>query len=156
MANQKQPIELIIAKGKKHLTKEEISNRLNTEVKPLDDEIIVPKYLTSKQKKEFQEISSQLQKLKVMSVTDVDTLARYIQAREIYIKLTKQVNKFISSNSLDVLQYYVQLQDKYAKQCHTFANALGLTITSRCKLVIPVTEDTPKSNKFDKFRHNVG
>lgn len=156
MANQKQPIELIMAKGKKHLTKEEISNRLNTEVKPLDDEIIVPKYLTSKQKKDFQQISSQLQKLKVMSITDVDALARYIQAKEIYIKLTKQVNKFVNSDSLDVLQYYVQLQDKYAKQCHMFANALGLTITSRCKLVIPIVEDTPKTNKFDKFRHNVG
>lgn len=82
MANQKQPIELIMAKGKKHITKEEISNRLNTEVKPLDDEIIVPKYLTSKQKKDFQQISSQLQKLKVMSITDVDALARYIQPKK--------------------------------------------------------------------------
>lgn len=156
MANQKQPIELIMAKRKKHLTKEEISNRLNTEVKPLDDEITVPKYLTAKEKKDFQEISNQLQKLKVMSITDVDALARYIQAREIYIKLTKQVTKLINSDNLSALAFYTQLQDKYAKQCHTFANALGLTITSRCKLVIPIVEDAPKTNKFDKFRHNVG
>ncbi|MCC8069818.1 MAG: phage terminase small subunit P27 family [Ruminococcus sp.] len=156
MANQRQPIELIMAKGKKHLTKTEINSRLNTEIKPLEDEIIVPNYLTSKQKKDFSEIASQLQRLKIMSITDVDNLARYIQAKDIYLKLTKEVNKLVSNGDLETLTSYVKLQDKYAKQCHTFASSLGLTITSRCKLVVPVVEDTPKTNKFEKFMHNVG
>lgn len=35
MAGQRQPIELVIAKGKKNLTKEEIQARRDSEVKPI-------------------------------------------------------------------------------------------------------------------------
>ena len=35
MAGQRQPIELVQARGKKHLTQEEIRQRMNSEVKPV-------------------------------------------------------------------------------------------------------------------------
>ena len=35
MAGQRQPIELLKAKGKKHLTKAEIAERENNEIKPV-------------------------------------------------------------------------------------------------------------------------
>ena len=44
------------------------------------------------------------------------------------------------------------LQDKYFAQCEATARALGLNITSRCKLVIPQEPPVPKSNKFDRFK----
>ena len=44
------------------------------------------------------------------------------------------------------------LQDKYFAQCESTARALGLNITSRCKLVIPQEPPVPKSNKFDRFK----
>ena len=34
MAGQRQPIDLVIAKGKKHLTKEEIAKRKSSELQP--------------------------------------------------------------------------------------------------------------------------
>ena len=43
------------------------------------------------------------------------------------------------------------LQDKSFKQCRACANDLGLTITSRCKLILPKTPENPKENKFAKF-----
>lgn len=48
---QREPIELIIAKGKKHLTKEEIAKRKSTEVNTDDyKDVKPPSYLSKKQK----------------------------------------------------------------------------------------------------------
>ena len=41
-------------------------------------------------------------------------------------------------------------QEKQFALCRLGASDFGLTITSRCKLVIPKTEEKPK-NKFNKF-----
>ena len=53
MAGQRQPIELVVAKGKKHLTKAEIEERKRTEVKAPADKVTAPPYLTPEQKKKF-------------------------------------------------------------------------------------------------------
>ena len=52
----RQPIDLIVAKGKKHLTKKEIEERKKQEVKAPADNIHAPDYLTEKQKKTFENI----------------------------------------------------------------------------------------------------
>ena len=58
---QREPIDLIIAKGKKHLTKEEIAERRNSEIN-IDDykNVKAPSYLSKKQKNEFTEIATKL------------------------------------------------------------------------------------------------
>ena len=53
MAGQRQPIALVQAKGKKHLTKAEIAERERTEVKAPSDRVTPPSYLTATQKKAF-------------------------------------------------------------------------------------------------------
>ena len=50
MAGQRQPIALVQAKGKKHLTKAEIAEREQTEVKAPSDRVTPPSYLTAIQK----------------------------------------------------------------------------------------------------------
>lgn len=152
MAGQRQPTNLVIANGNKHFTKAEIEERLSQEVQPLTDNITAPSYLTKKQKTEFDEISEQLQELKIMSETDVDALARFILSRDLYIKLTKQLNKKNILESPGLCDRYMKNQDRAFKQCRASANDLGLTITSRCKLVVPKTKDEePKANKFSSF-----
>ena len=152
MAGQRQPIELVIANGKKNLTKAEIQERRDSEVKPITDNIIAPSYLTKKQKEEFVEIAEQLQKLKIMGETDVDALARYILARDLYVKITKQMRKAEVMNNPIILDKYMKNQDRAFKQCRSSANDLGLSISSRCKLVVPVAKDPPpQTNKFSKF-----
>lgn len=54
--NQKQPINLILAKGKKHLTKAEIEERQKTEIKTDYINVTAPEYLTDEQKKSFIEL----------------------------------------------------------------------------------------------------
>ena len=47
MAGQRQPIALVQAKGKKHLTKAEIAERERTEVKAPSDRVTPPSYPVS-------------------------------------------------------------------------------------------------------------
>ena len=152
MAGQRQPTELVIAKGSKHLTKQEIKDRLEREIKPITDNIIAPSYLTKKQKDEFNRIADQLKKLKILGETDVDALARYITAKDMYENAVKQMRKTAVKNNPISFEKWLNVQDKLFKQCRASANDLGLSISSRCKLVVPEPKkETPKENKFKKF-----
>lgn len=152
MSGQRQPIELVIAKGKKNLTKAEIQERRDREIKPIVDDITAPSYLKKKQKDEFYKLANQLQKLKIMGETDVDTLARFIIANDFYINAVKQLRKSEVKNDPIAFENWSRIQERYFKQCRSTANDLGLSITSRCKLVVPATSDTQvKTNKFAKF-----
>lgn len=165
MAGPRQPTNLVLAKGKKHFTKDEIAQRLAEEVQPCADDLAAPPYLTAPQKKRFDRLAQQLDKLRIMGETDTETLARYVTAQCQYEAVTKDMRalnkKKLDPNDED---YYDQLlkkvatetelaklQDRYFKQAQTAAAALGLTISSRCKLVAPVKEEAPKVNKFEQF-----
>ena len=162
MAGSKKPMQLNLAAGGKHWTKAEIQKRLESEVQPVADGITAPSFLTAKQKKEFTRIAEQLQKLEVMGETDCDTLARYIVSQSLYEQAVKDLQAAQKDrpvglgaqelaewvNSLDVLDRRIE---RYYKQAMTAANALGLTISSRCKLVVPKAPEEPKKNKFRAF-----
>lgn len=152
MGRNMEPVEVVLAKGKKHLTKAEIEERRAREIKPLDGEIIAPDYLTKKEKAQFYEIAEKLQRLKIMGETDVDALGRYITANGLYINAVKMLRKTEVKNNPDLLEAWSKIQERYFKQARASANDLGLTISSRCKLVVPDTEkETPKENKFKCF-----
>lgn len=152
MAGQRLPLEVVQARGSKHLTKAEIQERQEREIKPIADNIIAPAYLTKKQKDEFYRIADQLKKLKIMGETDADALSRYITAKDMYEHAVKQMRKKEVKDSPFLFEKWLKIQDKLFKQCRAAANDLGLSITSRCKLVVPETKtETPKENKFKKF-----
>lgn len=167
MAGPREPLNLVIAKGKKHLTKAEIEERQSSEVQPVTDGIAAPSFLTAKQKKEFDRIAAQLQKLKIMGETDCDTLARYVVAQELYAQAVKDLRVIRKLRPKDgddpvlalenavawaaMLDKLDKRTDRYFKQATTAAAALGLTISSRCKLVVPVKDEAPKANKFAQF-----
>ena len=152
MARPRQPIELVVAKGKKNLTKAEIQERLDSEVKPVDDNITAPDFLTQKQKKDFYKIAEQLQKLKIMGETDVDALGRYIVANDFYVNAIRKMRSKEVKNDPVLFGSWAKIQERYFKQCRACANDLGLTISSRCRLVVPATKEPPKKeNKFAKF-----
>ena len=156
MARPRQPVELLEAKGKKHLTKAEIEDRKKPELKVDLKNIEVPSYLTKKLKEEFQEIASKLLTVGIMTELDEDGLARYIIAKDKYLKYTKLLNSAIRKSDISDMERLTSMQDKAFKQCRSSANDLGLTIASRCKLVVP-SKDPPKKNKFiDKFGDNSG
>ena len=171
MAGPRQPIELVIAKGKKNLTKAEIEERRAREVAPATDEILAPPYLTSPQRRHFDKLAGQLQKIKIMGETDCDTLARYVVAETNYQEAVKALRRLAkdrptdrsAEDYLDRLERWSVLtdladrrQERYYKQASALARDLGLTISSRCKLQVPVKEEAPKVNKFAQFGGKAG
>lgn len=82
MAGQRQPIALVQAKGKKHLTKAEIAERERTEVKAPSDRVTPPSYLTATQKKAFRKTVKELRAIDLISNLDVEALARLVIAQE--------------------------------------------------------------------------
>lgn len=162
MARPREPIALIQAKGKKNLTKAEIAERQASEVQPCTDNIVAPSYLTAAQRKRFDVLAGQLQKIKIMGETDVDVLARYITAQALYEQTVKDLRTLHRQKPKEMdaatLVLWAELFDKldkridrYFKQAQNAARELGLTISSRCKLQVPVKEEAPKQNKFAQF-----
>ena len=71
MPNQKQPIDLIAYKGRKHLTKNEIRERASSEVDAPADNIEIPKFLNAKQKQEYIRLAEELLRVGIMDGGDV-------------------------------------------------------------------------------------
>lgn len=165
MAGQKQPIELVIANGKKHLTKDEIAHRRATEVQPCTDDIAAPAYLTASQKKQFDKLAGQLQKIKIMGETDTDALARFITSQNLYEQavkdlraIQKQRPKEMDPGALaawaDMLDRLDKRVSRYFNQAQSAARDLGLTITARCKIQVPTPAEPEKpANKFNRFNN---
>ncbi|RFB28253.1 phage terminase small subunit P27 family [Brevibacillus sp. VP] len=170
MARPRQPINLLLYKGKKNLTKQEIEERKQQEVRAPNNKVKAPAYLEKELKKEFNKISSVLLEIGIMSNLDVDALARFLISRKMYLQVTEEIlarspvktfmepvkddeGKIIGVNEIDVISEsyseLLQMQDRLFKQCRQASSDLGLTISSRCKLVIPKKEDK-KPSEFDR------
>ena len=137
----REPVDLLIAKGKKHLTKAEIEERKAQEVKVPFVNVKPPAYLDKKQSKKFKEFAKMLLALGIFTELDVDCLARYIISQDLYLKYTEKMAEMIEKDELDMMKDIQIMQDKAFKQAQTSASSLGLTITSRCKLVVPTPPD---------------
>ena len=150
MAGQRQPIDLLLIKGNKNLTKKEIEERKATEVKAPSDKVKPPAYLPSNLKREFKKIADELMQIGIMTNLDVDALARFLIAKNMYVKISSQL---IDLDPLsEKFETLIAHQDKFFKQSRQSAMDLGLTISSRCKLVIPKNdEDKEKTASQKRF-----
>lgn len=150
MARPRQPISLLEAKNKKHLTKAEIETRKASEIKAPSDNVTPPKYLSTAQKREFKKYATQLVDLKIFSNLDVDSLAAYLISRDLWVDYTKQITEALAQEKkdLDHIEQLSRLQDKAFKQTRAAASDNGLTISSRCRLIVPDNKEQPKQNKF--------
>ncbi len=165
MARPRQPIDLIAAKGRKHLTVEEYTERKQSEVTASADQVKPPLFLSKKEREKFMELAGQLIELKIMTNLDCDVLARYIKAETEYVKVTKQLvkikflpdKKSMVSEETQLAEQYARynflskIQNRLMKACNENARELGLTISSRCRLVIPKEKDEKPENKFMKY-----
>lgn len=182
MPNPREPIDILAAKGRKHLTKEEIAQRRAQEPKVGSDNIKAPAYLNAAQRAEFFELAGELVEAKIFGNVDAGELARYVVAHSMYgryVKLLRTLPKKKRSRlrelreqtaaeagrktgpdeelddedvALELEKNLTVLLDKYFSQCEQCARSLGLNITSRCKLVIPAAPPVPKTNKFDRYK----
>lgn len=141
MAGQRQPIDLVIAKGRKHFTKADIAKRRQQELNVPFKDIKAPPYLSKKLTGEFYDIAYKLLDIGIMTELDENCLAHYLMSQDLYLKYTKIINQALKTGDIESVQKYAATQDKFFRQCRSAALDLGLTISSRCKLVIPKTLD---------------
>ena len=177
MAGQRQPTDLVVMKGKKHLTKAEIEARKNAEVVAPNDKVKPPAYLTPEQKKNFRKLSKELLAIKLIANVDCDALARLLIAQDQYIEITDKIRE--TPLMVDVPVYEMRenpgtgeqervqvgtrevvngererlmiIQDRCMKQCRQGASDFGMTVSSRCRLVVPKAKETKPENKFAKY-----
>ena len=149
MAGARQPTALVELKGKKHFTKAELEERKNAEVNVDTDNIVPPDYLTEKQVGEFLALADELKRCEIMTNLDCDALARFVVARSDYadyVKLMRSIPKTV--DNLQELKEADKLKRGAFLDCNTAAKELGMTISSRCKLVVPKKEESKPVNKF--------
>ena len=138
----RKPAALLEAEGA-HISKDELQERKDRELKVPFTNVKPPSYLNKSQKKKFKDIAGKLVKLGIMTELDVDCLARYVLTQDLYLKYTEQITKLLEDDepSITLLKELQNLQDKAFKQAQSSARDLGLTITSRCKIVLPPTPE---------------
>ena len=159
----REPINLIMAKGKKHLTKAEIEERQKTEITTDHTNVKPPNYLNEEEVKEFYRISKILLDIGIITELDEDCLAHYLVSNSSYIKYTKKIraleDELLEAKRTDrkaklksEIDLYLTYQARALKQCRACANDMGLSISSRAKLVMPQPKEEKKENKFAKFK----
>ena len=101
MGRNAQPIELLMAKGKKHLTKAEIEERKNNEIKVGTNKLICPSYVKNDSiaYKKWEEIIKIYKDIDFVSSGDVGLLSRYCMTFSEYEDLLKKRKK------INVLEY---------------------------------------------------
>ena len=132
-----EPIALLEAKGKAHLSQAQIEERRERELKVPYMDVIPPDYLTDAQKEKFMHYAEMLLALGIMTELDVDCLARYIVSFDLYLVYTESVKALLTAQNFEELKSVQTMQDKMFKQAQASARDLGLTVTSRCKIVAP-------------------
>lgn len=133
MARPRKPLEI----NKKHFTKSEIEQRKAETLDVPFTDVTPPEYLTKNQKKKFLDIAGKLDALGIMTELDVDCLAMYVLSHDLYLLYTKRLSKLIEAMEFEKLKDIQNMQDKAFRQAQAAASKLGLTITDRCRIVIP-------------------
>lgn len=149
MARPREPIDLLVAKGKKNLTKKEIEERKAQELKVDNDKVEAPSYLPDDLKEEFNRVSDELIAIGIMTNLDCEALGRFIVSESQYQKVTEKILKMktIGPTYIEL----IKTQERLFKMCRQAASDLGLSISSRAKLVAPKKVEVKKESKFDRM-----
>lgn len=153
MPGPRQPLKVIEGNGRKHLTKKEKYEREQSEVKPKSKPKFVqaPSWLPEQLKKDFSAISKQLIELEIFTKLDRDTLGMYLIARSQYLQATAELQTHLQRRDSEGAADWAGIQDKFFKQARACANDLGLTVTSRCRLVLPEKKKEEDEDPMDQL-----
>ena len=138
MSGKRQPTALVEANGRKHLTQAEADERRDREIyMPPADEVTPPKWLPKRLRPEYCEIGEMLNGAGLYAELDRDVLGQYFLCRERWTKADKKAEAAISKNDEKLAKEWTSIQGAYFKQARQCAEAMGLSVTSRCRIVVP-------------------
>ena len=153
MAGPRQMTDVVKANGKKHLSKAEEAARRAREVKlPAPAKLKVPGWLPEYLKPEFKQLAKLLLDSKMgVAQLDADTIGRYLVAQRQYAAASIKTQEYLDQEDAESAAAWSKLQEKYFTQARSCANDMGMTITSRCKLVLP--EGAKQEAEQNPFLH---
>lgn len=166
-------VNLSVVDGGKHWTAKEIEERQDSEVKmPKPKTLTAPSWLGKEGQKIFRKYAKQLLDFPegVVSTLDIGTLARYCDCERAYIEASAQrtawmqicagwLNQHIADNDLaesdqdktyedakEQVDFWTGQMVKLEKIARGCATELGMTISSRCRLVVPSVKKDPAAD----------
>jgi len=138
MPGKRQPTALVEANGRKHLTEAEKDQRRDQEVHmPPPDKAVPPRWLPKGLHREFEEIGEILRAAGLYAELDRDVLGQYFLARERWLKADKKAAAAIRAGDEKLAREWTSVQGTYFKQARQCAEVMGLSVTSRCRIVVP-------------------
>ena len=156
MPGPKQPTELVVLNGKKHLSRAEEDERRDSEVHvPPAETVTPPDYLPKKLHGEFIRTGELLRTHRLYTDLDQDVLAQFYLCRDRWIKADKLASKAINANDEKLAKEWTSIQGQYFRQCRQCAEVMGLSVSSRCRLVVPpalvnAAADTGEEDDFTR------
>ena len=153
MPGPRQKLSVLEANGRKHLSKAEKAQRAAGEVDlPKPKTLRVPKWLPEHLKADFRALARELLAADMGAAQlDRDTVGRYVVAQHQFTASCRMVQDALDQQDPDLVNKWTKAQKSYFEQARACANDLGMTITSRCRLVIPERADKPEGNPFLKM-----
>ena len=150
MPGPRLPTDVVKERGRKHLSKAEEAERRQSEVKlPRPKKISPPKWLPEYLKAEFRTLAKELLDADMGAAgLDRDTIGRYLVASRQYTAAAIQVQDALDAEDSERAAEWMNIQDKCFKQANKCANDMGMTLTSRCKLVVPTKNEDPGEDEF--------
>lgn len=151
MSGPRQPTDVVKANGRKHLSKAEEAQRRAGEVTVNPPKTVkVPKWLPEALRKDYRALGKQLLAAGLYTSLDSDTLGRYLVAQHQWLIATDEAEKALGARDQETADAWGKIQERYFKQARNCANDMGLTVTSRCRLVVPQNsqQQTEESNPF--------
>lgn len=151
MAGVRQPTDLVKAKGRKHLSKAEEAERRAREPKVEKPKAAQPpKWLPKMLRADFRKLGKMLLTAGLYTDLDAATLARYLVAQHQWTIATGEAEEALAARDQPLADAWGRIQERYFKQARSSANDMGLTVTARCRLVVPAEakQATEEQNPF--------
>lgn len=151
MPGKRLPTDVVKSRGRKHLSRAEEEERRRQELHVEPPETATPpKWLPKELRKEFKKLGGMLIPLGLYTELDADVLAQFLLCRERWLAADAHAAECIEHGITDQAAKWTSTQGTYFKQCRQCAEAMGLSVTSRCKLVIPQSEEQ-EEDEFTAF-----
>lgn len=156
MPGPRQPTELLVLNGNKHLSRSEEDERRDAEVHvPPAETVMPPDYLPKKLHDEFIRTGELLCASGLYTDLDQDVLAQFYLCRDRWIRADKQAAKAINAKDEKLAKEWTAIQGQYFRQCRQCAEVMGLSVSSRCRLVVPTAlvnaaADTGEEDDFSR------
>ena len=132
MPGKRQPTDVIKANGRKHLSRAEEAPRRAGEVNLSTAKTARPPSWLPEEPKELKK--------------SFRALGRQLIEAKLFTELDREA---LEQGDQEKADGWSRIQDRYFKQARACANDMGLTVTSRCRLVVPgAGEQEEPENQF--------